>query len=250
MRLCLALTVALLCVTPAIAEPALELDHVLIYSKTGAPERVALEKAGFVISPAVNHHTGQGTSSVTVEFVNGYLELLYPDPAVSVSGDMRRVAQLFRTRSEWRKTGVSPFGLQLRRTSSTPVVFPFPTVKVHSDWMAPGDSIELLTPRAMTKALGLFVTPTPVDETRNVALVADSVQGAMFRHPNGARRLTGVEVVAPSADRLPPAAAYVSDAGAAIFTTGKAWLMIITLDSGKQGKVRDLRPDLPLVIHY
>jgi hypothetical protein len=28
------------------------------------------------------------------------------------------------------------------------------------------------------------------------------------------------------------------------------WLMELTLDEGKQGKTRDLRPDLPLLIHF
>lgn len=235
---------------PAFAGTPLEIDHVLIYASPGAPERAALEKAGFVIAPDVNHHTGQGTSSVTVEFTNSYLELLYPDTAVAVSPRMEPVAQLFRDRSNWRKTGMSPFGLQFRRTPSTPALFPFPTVKVHSDWMAPGDNLELLTPRAMTSAVGLFITPEPVDLAANAVLAADPVKGARFRHANAAQRITAVEIDAPSAASLPPAANYISDNGAAKFATGPKWLMILTLDDGKQGKVRDLNPDLPLIVRY
>lgn len=239
----------LCCVVRAV-DPALELDHVLIYSKTGAPERTVMEKAGLIISPDVNHHDGQGTSSVTVEFANGYLELLYPDPDVSVSSDMKAVAQLFRDRSNWRQTGRSPFGLEFRRTSSTPASFPFPTVKVHSEWMEPGQTLELMTPRDMPKALGLMITPTPVSEAENAKLAADPVKGARFKHPNSARRITSVEVIAPSKDMLPVAAAYVSNAGAARFSTGRRWLMILTLDNGRQGKACDFDPALPLIIHY
>jgi hypothetical protein len=235
---------------PAFAGTPIEIDHVLIYVSPGAPERAALEKAGFVIAPDVNHHTGQGTSSVTVEFANGYLELLYPDPGVAVSPGMEPVAQLFRDRSNWQKTGMSPFGLQFHRTPLTPASFPFPTVKVHSDWMAPGENLELLTPRAMTSAVGLFIAPEPVDQAANAALAVDPVKGARFRHANGAQRITGVEVDAPSAASLPPAANYISDNGVAKIAIGPKWLMILTLDDGKQGKVRDLNPDLPLIIHY
>jgi hypothetical protein len=235
----------------AAAEPPLEIDHLLIYSKPGAPERAALVNAGFVISPDVNHHDGQGTSSVTVEFANGYFELLYPDPAVSVSPNMASVAQLFRDRSNWRTTGLSPFGLQYRRTPSTPAEFPFPTVKVHSDWMSAGQTLELLTPRDMTKALGLLITPAPVSEAENAKLALDPEKGKRFLHPNGVRRISAVEIIAPSPDALPAAAAsYVSQATPTTFAVGSEWLMILTLDGGRQHKSRNLEPTLPLVVRY
>jgi len=63
----------------------LTLSHAWIVVTTGAPERKALEGAGFRIAPKVNRHDGQGTASVTVELLNGFLELLYPDPSVPVS---------------------------------------------------------------------------------------------------------------------------------------------------------------------
>ena len=72
----------------------------------------------------------------------------------------------------------------------------------------------------------------------------------MFLHPNGARRLTGVRVVVPSNADLPPAANYLAESRVAKFDSGPAWLMEVTLDDGKQGAARDLRPDLPLVVHY
>ena len=46
-------------------------------------KRRALEKAGFRIAPTVNRHDGQGTASVTVELLNGFLELIYPDPTAA-----------------------------------------------------------------------------------------------------------------------------------------------------------------------
>ena len=67
------------------ATPSLELDHVLIMVSPDAPERAALERAGFLISPDVNHHEGQGTSSITADFQNSYLELAWVDPKVSVA---------------------------------------------------------------------------------------------------------------------------------------------------------------------
>lgn len=241
----------LLLATPAFAEPPLGLDHAIVYARPGAPEQEALKKAGFTIAPMVNRDDGQGTSSVTVEFLNGFLELIYPDPNVRVAPGMEAVAQKFRDRADWRTTGVSPFALQMHRNSAAPAVLPFPTFKVRADWMQPGESIEILTPRAAPKALGLLIPPRATDLAANARLAADPVKGAMFHHASGAKRITKVEIVAPSADAFPPAAAaFAAQDPAVEFTTGNEWLMILTLDDGAQGKVRDLAPDLPLVLRY
>ena len=72
----------------------------------------------------------------------------------------------------------------------------------------------------------------------------------MFRHPNGAHRLTAIRIISPSAAGLPPAAEYIRTAGAAGLDEGRAWLMEVTLDHAAQRRTADLRPDLPLMIHY
>ncbi len=55
--------------------PPLILSHGWIVVRTGARERTVLEKAGFRIAPTINRHEGQGAVSVTVELLNGFLEL-------------------------------------------------------------------------------------------------------------------------------------------------------------------------------
>ena len=235
--------------TTARAEAPLALDHVWIFVAPGALERKALEKAGVRIAPDVNRHEGQGTASVTVEFLNRYLELLYLDDTVPVAPGMEVAVKKFRARAAWRETGASPFGIGTRRTPSTPATLPFPTWKVTVEWMPKGSFMEMLTPREMPKAPSLFVTAAPLDEDANRKLAAEPVKGRMFLHPNGARRFTGVRIVVPDAADLPHAASYLAGAGVAKFDVGPDWLMEVTLDDGRQGVTRDLRPDLPLVIH-
>jgi len=234
------------------AAPPLTLSHGWMVVKTGAPERTALEKAGFRIAPTVNRHDGQGTASVTVEFLNGFLELIYPDSTVPVSPASQAGAEKFRLKSAWRETGYSPIGIIFDRTAATPDKLPFPTWKVSADWMEKGTFIEMMTPREMPKAVSLSISSRAAStrQSENEVLARDPIKGAMFLHPNGARRLTGMRVVAPSAVGFPPAATYVAGLGLVKFDVGRQWLLDVTLDNGKQGITKDLEPDLPLLIHY
>ena len=232
--------------------PPLKLSHAWIVVKTGAPERTALEKAGFRIAPTVNRHEGQGTASISVELLNGFLELMYPDPDVPVSPGKEAGAEKFRKKSRWRETGLSPIGIVFDRTPATPEKLPFPTWRVTADWMDKGTFIEMMTPKENLKAVSLSISShkESTHEKENVALARDPAKGAMFLHPNGARRLTGMRVVAPDADGLPPAASYLGENGLMKFEVGGEWLLDVTLDDGAQKVTQDLRPDLPLVVHY
>jgi len=232
------------------APPPLALSHALISVTTGAPERRALEKAGFRIAPMVNRHDGQGTASVTVEFLNGFLELIYPDPTVPILPALQAGAEKFRLKSGWRESGYSPIGIVFDRTPATPEKFPFATWRISPEWMEKGTFIEMMTPKEMPKAVSLSIHPPNPRESENEIVARDPVKGAMFLHPNGARRLTALRVVAPSADSFPPAASYTARLGLVKFDVGKRWLLEVTLDKGKQRKTKNLEPDLPMVIHY
>ena len=230
--------------------PPLRLTHAWIVVTTGAPEQKALEAAGFRVAPTVNRHEGQGTASVTVEFLNGFLELIYPDTTVSVSPALQVGAEKFRKKSAWRETGHSPIGLVFDRTPATPDSLPFSTWRVSAEWMD-GSFIEMMTPREMPTAVSLSIAAHPAaSETQNETLAKDPVKGVVFEHPNGVRRLTSVRVIAPARDRLPPAADYLGQNGVVTFEVKDDWLLDVTLDEGKQGVTRDLRPQLPLAVHY
>jgi hypothetical protein len=234
------------------ANPTLTLDHIWIATPTNAPaERAALEQAGFRISPNVNRHDGQGTASHTVEFENGYLELIYADESVPITSEGGRIGhQRFVERGNWRETNVSPFGLAVRRTPSTPETFPFETWRVTADWMAEGTYMEMLTPRG-SRATSVAVHAHGTDEAANLrAIAAGGAHAWPFLHPNGARRITNLVVIAADDGGLPPSTAFVNESGAASLHAGSEWLAILTLDDGRQGQRRDVRPALPLVIHY
>src|SRR6266699_3685342 len=128
----------------------LEFDHVWIVVTRDAPERAALERAGLKISPDVNRHDGQGTASVSAEFFNAYIELMWPDPTVSVAPGAERGVEKFKNRMNWRTSGWCPLGIALHRTGQGPTL-PFPTWSIAPACMPAGSAIEILTPRDDTK---------------------------------------------------------------------------------------------------
>lgn len=231
--------------------PVLALDHAWIAVPTGGERaRTMLEAAGFRFAPTINRHEGQGTASTTIEFENGFFELIWADPTVP-AGDGGAIAQQrFASRADWRRSGDSPLGIGFRRTPATPSPFPFETWTVASAWMGAGRQMEILSPRG-APTVTLFVSPDGVDvEANRAAIAAGGAAAERFIHPNEARRLTGVRVSAPTRTGLPPAASFVNQSGAAELVVGTEWLMELELDFGAQNREVDLRPNLPLIVRF
>jgi hypothetical protein len=231
------------------------LDHVWIMVSPGAPERKALVANGFTIARAENLHEGQGTASITVEFQNGYLELVWLDERVSVAPGREVAIEKFRNRTQWRTSGWSPISIGLHRTAATDTPLPWPVWTIGDlGWLREGESIEMLTPRDNGAAPSVFVSPRSlyVDEQRNLKIIRGGGPDAVdFEHASGAWRITGVKVFAPHGDALVgPPTADLERMGVAQFRVGESWLLQLTLDSGIQKKRVDFQPELPLVIEY
>lgn len=236
MRIALAALLIAGCATAPSPKP-LVFDHLLVFVSPGAPERAAFERAGFRIDPTINEHEGQGTASVTVEFENAFLELIWPDPKVPVSPDLERAVEKFRKRSAWRTSGWSPFGVAMHR-NGPPVEWPVPTWSIAPPWLAPGEAIVMLTPRDDASSPSLSVHADKDEPPRDT------------RHPIGVRRVTGVRLITPESYEPIDALKYVRDAGVLTFDRGSEWLVELTFDNGRRHETKDLRPDLPLRIRY
>jgi hypothetical protein len=238
LALAVGLTFALFSAELRAEEPKLRLDHLFILVKPGAPERKALETAGFVVAPEVNKHDGQGTASITVELEDGFLELMWVEQSVSVSSGMERAVEKFRQKAEWRTSGRSPFGICLSRMKpGVDPVYPFPTWSIAMPWMAPGTSMVMLTTREDLLSPSVSVHPHPTHQKASL-------------HPNGVKRITSLRIVAPRDYTPAQSVAYARDIGVIKLGSGDEWFADVTFDGGAQNKTRDLRPDLPVMIHY
>ena len=234
-----------------VAAAELEFDHVWIVVTRDAPERAALERAGLKISPDVNRHDGQGTASVTAEFLNAYIELMWPDPTVSVAQGAERGVEKFKNRMNWRTSGWSPLGIGLHRNGPS-TTLPFPTWSIAPDWMPKGSAIEILTARDDTKSPSFFIEPPvlAVKEEANRKIGENDPKRAALKHPIGVERVTAIQIIRPKEYQPVAAFTYLEKAGIFKVSEGTQWAIEITFDAGQKSQTKDLRPDLPLVIHY
>ena len=255
-RMFVIITTALLFYAPVgvpAESPAFQFDHVWIMVSPNAPERAVLEKAGFQIAPNVNRHDGQGTASVTVEFQNAFLELMWPDSTVQVAPGYERASEKFRQRMLWRTSGWCPIGIGFRRTSSANTPLPFPTWSVTPGWLPAGSAIEMLTPKEDSKSPSLFISPRELvmDEAAVLKTInSGSASASIYRHRNGARRVTAIRIVSPKTYEPIEPLVYLEKLKVLNLGQDDGWLVELTLDDGQQHKAQDFRPQLPLIIRY
>jgi len=243
--LALAISGGALVASSATTQPGLELDHVWLMVSPDAPEREVLTRAGFQISPDTNRHDGQGTASMTVEFENAYLELMWPDSTVTVEPDLERAAEKFRQRMLWRTSGWCPIGVGFRRTGASNDPWPFPTWSWSAEWMPKGSVMEMLTPRDDTRSPALFIEPWVLTDTAEQA-----ARGSRYRHSLGVHRVSAIRLISPRSYQPIASLGYLRERHLLTLATGDQWIIEMTFDEGAAGQSKDLRPDLPLVVRH
>lgn len=241
----LAVLLALATVNAAAAPLRVQFDHAWIMVSPNEPERAALERAGFQIAKDVNRHDGQGTASITVEFENSFLELMWPDTSVTVAPGLQRAAEKFRHRMRWRSSGWCPIGIGFRRTTPSNDAFPFPTWSWNAEWMPKGSEMVMLTPRDDTRSPALYIEPRAL-----TGMAEQAARASLHHHPIGAPRITAVRLLSPKEYQPIPALTYLQEQRLLSLEKSDEWLLELTFDSGIKKKSKDLRPELPLVIRY
>jgi hypothetical protein len=229
----------------AASGPGIELDHVWIMVSQDAPERAALQRAGFQISKDVNHHEGTGTSSITVEFENTYLELMWSDPKVPLTPGMERAAEKYHQRMLWRTSGWCPIGVGFRRTTPSDESLPFPTWTWTAEWMPKGSVMVMLTPRDDTRSPALFIEPRALADTGE-----QKARAALYHHAIGVHRITAVRLISPKTYQPMESLTYLQEQHLLSIQSGDGWTVELTFDDAQMRKSKDLRPDLPLVVRY
>jgi hypothetical protein len=116
--------------------------------------------------------------------------------------------------------------------------------------MEKGTYVEMLTPKERPRPFPFLfhrMPRTAKKKTRNSRAIR--LRAKCFGIRMARVVSSDIRVTAPDAAGLPPAASYIAEHGLMQFGVGDKWLLEVTLDDGKQGRTKDLAPDLPMIIH-
>lgn len=217
----------------------MELDHVFILCEVAAPEADALRNVG-LLEGSANTHPGQGTACRRFFFDTSYLELLWVENPDEAQSALVRPTGLW---DRWtrRLAGGSPFGIVLRppAVANGSLEAPFATESYRPSYLN-GASLGVASGMPAEEP-AVFWLPFQRNRAR-VALEPTSSQIG--------RRLTRVHIGLPSFPITSAVSRIVSAAGVLTFDRADDHVLELSLDDAPTGRVRDLRPRLPLRLRW
>lgn len=219
----------------------MELDHIFICTRKGAPEAELLRAFGLT-EGSRNCHQGQGTANRRFFFHNAMLELLWlhdPDEATS---DVTRPTGLFE-RCSLSDGLVSPFGFCFRPNEAGETSAPFPAweykpVFFPHPWSVEVGNAPLSEPMWFFLAFLSRANPQtlrdrePLDHAAGLRDVS-----AVTVHITGVQALSAPAI---SANGIPNFTVVRSD----------SHLVELAFDGETRGLSHDFRPALPLVFRW
>lgn len=212
----------------------IELDHVFIAASAGGPEIDALLSRGFEEGPR-NTHPGQGTACRRIFFENAYLELIWlEDPKEAASEKIRRTRLCERLDPA---QSANPFGMGLRSRDPEKTVPGFSTWDYCPPYLPEGLAIPVGVNSERLHEPLLFLLPG----SRKAAWEPT-------RHPNGAKRITGISMAFPGADQPSPELQALLALDLFETIPGLDMMMTVELDGAPGNETVDLRPALPLLL--
>jgi hypothetical protein len=235
----------------------LERDHVFVWISKNAEEVVLLERLGLTTDHHIYRHTGQGTASMSFQFENAYLEMIWvedEEAAAKKDAEEGSGGAHFIERFRWKQSGASPFGVGLRRRAGASGALPFATRKYRAPWMEPNTFIDVALSASNIREPMYFVVPEymalPSPEKLNALMQAKPGVKALFTHSLGVHKLTDVKVTVSGVASPSATASLLSKNGVAKIESGEAPGLELVFDGGSQGKSINVRPALPITLRY
>lgn len=213
----------------------MEVDHIFICTKYKAEIVDKLVEFGFVEGSS-NVHPGQGTANRRFFFANAMLEFLWMENEEEICSSLTKPMRLYE-RCNKTTLEVSPFGIAFRPTSKEEII-PFKTWDYHPIYLPDFLKIEV-------------ADSTPLIEPLYFYLSFATKQGPNepIKHKIGVVDVTGVEVTI-NHHELSNVSQILDENGSIKVTAGDESLIIMEFDKKCNNKVKDFRPDIPLIIKW
>jgi hypothetical protein len=221
----------------------LELDHIFVCVQPEAPEAELLKNLG-LIEGNRRIHQGQGTANVCFFFHNAYLELLWLNDSSEIHSPIVHPMGLWY-RCCWLKTQACPFGLSFRKTTSDLSELPFPTWDYHPLYLPPSAAIPIANNSDNLSEPLIFISPS----NKKPANYSPERQRPLI-HPAGFKEITAVRVILPGEQPFSFEVTKLMDLGLVQFVRGDFYHLEIEFDHGKQGKLENYAPTLPISLQW
>jgi hypothetical protein len=213
----------------------IQLDHIIVFCSSGAPEATALRDQGLVDASG-QVHVGQGTANRRFSFANAFLELLWVEDETEARGGEVQATQLWE-RWHGRSSGLCPFGLAFRPGADAAEQPPFSTWSNRPSYLPTGFSIEVGSEIKPTEPL-LFFLPFVKGRRGPPSESTD--------HPAGVSELVDLRLYLPQAAHPSDAILKLVSTGLVSINTASEYCMELKF-LGSRLEPIDLRPRLPLV---
>lgn len=208
----------------------MQIDHIFVRVRPGGPEAGILREFG-LSEGSGNVHPGQGTANRRFFFANAFLELLWVADEEEVRSAQTRPTMLYERLSAG---DASPFGICFRPDAE------FPTWDYNPAYLPAGMGIGIASDAPLSEPMWFYTSAGKAPE------LLEGERRQPLRHAAGVHRITGLRCSLPSTASLSPAAL----ASGIHFTAGDQHLLEISFDDETRGLTKDLRPILPIILHY
>jgi hypothetical protein len=209
----------------------LSLDHVFLAVSRGGPEVEPLRAAGFT-EGAPNVHRGQGTACRRFFFDNAYLEFAW-----------------LENRAEAGSATVSPTGLGERLGGSRDASRIGVCVRLSPDGSRPPVTTWEYRPPYLPPELAIRVAGSSVRHEEPLLFFLPpglDPEASPPGHRNGARAISRIALVLPSAIRPSPELEWLAESGLVDVEGGDAESLQVEVDRGVQGRHLSLAAGSPL----
>jgi len=224
---------------------ALELDHLFTFTSAAAREVEQLLKFG-LSEGEPNTHPGQGTACRRFFFHNAYLEFVWVHDEQEAANEWVRPLG-FVERCRYQLTGASPFGLIFRPSWGTvePVELPFAAWALRPPYLP--------EPLKLDVAENSTETIEPLLFYMSFGRRSDAYPGERrqpLEHAAGFKEITGLRITLPREKSYSKTLQATERLGLASFSSGPSHLAEVSFHARKQGRVKDFRPELPLLFRW
>jgi Glyoxalase-like domain len=216
----------------------MEIDHIFICVRPGAPEAEVLKEFGLT-EGSPNKHPGQGTANRRFFFHNAFIELLWLEDPREAQSEVTRPTMLYERLSA-ESEEISPFGLCFRPTSSNGEKAPFSTWSYKPSYLPTGFEIAIAEGAPLSEPMWFFLSFASRPD------IAPKEKQPPLLHRIGLMEVTSVWISLPKSKQLSAPAICAVQSRSMSVVEGPTHFLEIGFNHEVKGCSHDFRPILPL----